>query len=93
MNKNKSIQFKVKLLLSKEDGNKFFQNEQYEQAISCYTKAVELDDSNPIFFSNSSNMLNIGSACYLALSMYNEALDDALNCLKIDKTYMKVKRK
>lgn len=53
-NSNKSLEFKVNLIINnQEEGNKHFQQENYEQAIMSYSKAIELDSNNPIFYSNS----------------------------------------
>ena len=34
-------------------GNKAFVNKNYEEAIEIYTKAIEIDPSDPIYYSNS----------------------------------------
>jgi len=37
----------------KELGNKAFLNKNYEEALECYTKAIELDPKEPTFYTNS----------------------------------------
>jgi len=37
----------------KQAGNKAFQAKNFEEAIKCYNKAIELDPKNYILFSNS----------------------------------------
>uniref|UniRef100_A0A7S3GT25 Uncharacterized protein n=1 Tax=Spumella elongata TaxID=89044 RepID=A0A7S3GT25_9STRA len=66
----------------KNDGNTFFKNKQYKQAIEKYTEAIELDASDVTFYSNR-------SACYAALNMWNEAADDGRQCIITDKSFVK----
>ena len=64
------------------DGNTFFKNKQYQQAIDKYTEAINLDPSDVTFYSNR-------SACYAALNMWNEAADDGRQCIMTDKSFVK----
>ena len=34
-------------------GNEEYMKGNYEEAVECYTKAIELKSDNPIYFSNS----------------------------------------
>lgn len=36
----------------KNEGNKFFAAHDWVNAIDCYTKAIELDDKQPTYYSN-----------------------------------------
>jgi serine/threonine-protein phosphatase 5 len=36
----------------KNEGNKAFAAHDWVQAIDCYTKAIELDDTQPTYYSN-----------------------------------------
>ncbi|CCW68479.1 unnamed protein product [Phytomonas sp. Hart1] len=58
----------------KTKGNKEFSSGNYIEAINHFSKAIQLDSSNHVLFSNR-------SACYAALHRYKEALDDADACI------------
>eukprot|EP01040_Poterioochromonas_malhamensis_P000743 gene743-793_t len=66
----------------KNEGNTFFKNKQYEQAILKYTEAIELDSSDVTFFSNR-------SACYAALGKWTEAAEDGRQCIMTDRSFVK----
>jgi len=66
----------------KADGNNFFKNKQYPQAIEKYTEAIALDSSDVTFFSNR-------SACYAALERWEEAAEDGRQCIILDKNFVK----
>lgn len=66
----------------KNEGNTFFKNKQYEQAIEKYTQAIELDPSDVTFYSNR-------SACYAALGRWEEAAEDGRQCIITDRTFVK----
>eukprot|EP00605_Chrysophyceae_sp_TOSAG23-4_P000885 GSChrysophyteH1.ASY1.ANO1.976.1 assembled CDS len=70
-------------LAFKEQGNQFFKNKQYEQAIEKYSRAIECDGENDkTFYSNR-------SACYAALERWQEAADDGRKCIMVDKKFVK----
>ncbi|KAI9226041.1 MAG: heat shock protein STI-like protein [Piptocephalis tieghemiana] len=54
----------------KAQGNKAFSAGQFDEAVSLFTKAIEVDPTNHVFYSNR-------SASYASLRKYNEALEDA----------------
>jgi tetratricopeptide (TPR) repeat protein len=64
------------------DGNNFFKNKQYQQAIEKYTEAIQLDPSDVTFYSNR-------SACYAALNKWTEAAEDGRQCIITDKSFVK----
>ena len=66
----------------KDEGNNFFKNKQYEEAIQKYSEAIELDPTDVTFFSNR-------SACYAALLKWQEAADDGKQCIIVDKNFVK----
>lgn len=66
----------------KNEGNNFFKNKQYQQAIDKYTEAINLDPSDVTFYSNR-------SACYAALNKWSEAAEDGRQCVITDKTFVK----
>jgi tetratricopeptide (TPR) repeat protein len=64
------------------DGNNFFKNKQYPEAIAKYTEAINEDPSDVTFYSNR-------SACYAALCQWNEAAEDGRQCIITDKSFVK----
>jgi tetratricopeptide (TPR) repeat protein len=66
----------------KDEGNNFFKNKQYEEAIEKYTEAIALDPTDVTFYSNR-------SACFAALNKWAEAADDGKQCIIVDKNFVK----
>lgn len=66
----------------KNRGNEHFQKAKFLDAIDCYTAAIIIEPNHVISLGNR-------SACYLALSRYDEADADARRALILDKTYLK----
>lgn len=66
----------------KAAGNAAFGQKNYEEAIGHFTKAIELDPSDHVFFSNR-------SACYASLARYEEALADATKCIELNRSFTK----
>lgn len=60
----------------KNSGNDFFKNGKTNEAIEMYTKAIEVDGGNHVYFSNR-------SAAYLKKGEAENALADANACLKL----------
>lgn len=60
----------------KLEGNEFFGRKDFESALSKYTKAINLDEANPILYSNR-------AATYLNLSNWKRAIDDCDTGLKL----------
>ena len=56
---------------------------KFQEASDFYTKAIELDPTNAVFFANRS----LGN---LKLEMYGLALDDASKAIELDRSYLKV---
>jgi stress-induced-phosphoprotein 1 len=61
---------------AKDLGNKAFAEKRYQEAIDHFTRAIELDSSDHVFFSNR-------SASYASLSQYDKALEDANRCVDL----------
>ncbi|GMM29576.1 Hsp90 cochaperone [Martiniozyma asiatica (nom. inval.)] len=66
----------------KQKGNDAFRLKNFPEAIEHFTKAIELDGSNHVLFSNR-------SACYASLHKYLDALKDAEKCVQINPSWAK----
>jgi stress-induced-phosphoprotein 1 len=66
----------------KTKGNEAFSAKNYPEAIEAFTKAIELDGSNHVLFSNR-------SASYASTNQWNEALADAETCVALNPTWGK----
>lgn len=62
---------------AKAKGNKAFQAQKYEEAVSHFTEAIEHDPSDIILYSNR-------SASYAFLEDYTKALKDGERCVSLD---------
>jgi tetratricopeptide (TPR) repeat protein len=70
---------------AKAKGNAFFLKKQYPEAIEWYTKAIKADPNDSTFYSNR-------CAAYMGLDKFNDALKDAEMCIKLQPTWVKVRR-
>lgn len=66
----------------KEKGNSCFRDKQYKDAISYYSKAIDIKPNDPIAFSNRAQ-------CHLNLNSYYEAEDDCTSAIKLDSKFNK----
>lgn len=66
----------------KAQGNAFLQKKEFDNAIAAYTKAIELDSSDHVFFSNR-------SAAYLSKGDASNALADGEKCVEISPQWPK----
>ncbi|KAL5105909.1 Stress-induced-phosphoprotein 1 [Taenia crassiceps] len=66
----------------KDKGNAFLQQGKYDNAIDCYTSAIELDSKNHVLYSNR-------SAAYAKVGQYEDALKDAEECIKLNSSWAK----
>lgn len=73
---------KAQALEWKAKGNEFLKAKDFAQAIDAYTKAIELDATNHVFFSNR-------SAAYLSQGEADKALADGEACIKVNPTWAK----
>ena len=64
------------LLLVQNKGNTFFAAGKHAEAVASFSVAIELDNTDPVFFSNR-------CASYTALGKYVDAIADANVCLKL----------
>lgn len=66
----------------KAEGNTFFKNKQFADAIAKYTEAIAADNTDVTFFSNR-------SACFAALSDWEHAAEDGRSCITTDRNFVK----
>jgi Flp pilus assembly protein TadD len=66
----------------KAEGNKYFKNGDYKNAITKYREATSINPNDPAYWSNM-------AACYEKLTEYDEMEDAARNCIKADKSFVK----
>uniref|UniRef100_A0A7S4N079 Hsp70-Hsp90 organising protein n=1 Tax=Odontella aurita TaxID=265563 RepID=A0A7S4N079_9STRA len=66
----------------KGKGNQALQSGNATEAIECYTKAIDLDGSNHVYYSNR-------SAAYLKKGDGNNALEDAGSCVALNPNFAK----
>ena len=57
-------------------------SKDYDAAIEGYNKAVELDPSNPVYYSNR-------AAAYSSKEEYEKAIVDSKKALEVDPSYAK----
>ncbi|CAO1302633.1 unnamed protein product [Diamesa tonsa] len=61
----------------KEKGNVFVKAQDYENAITMYSEAIQMNHQDPVFYSNRSQ-------CYLKIEKYNECIEDTTQAIKLD---------
>lgn len=64
------------------EGNAFFKTGDYKNAITKYGEAIAIDPNNHTYWSNR-------SASYAGLEMWEQARDDAKQCITVDKSFVK----
>ena len=70
----------------KNRGNAALKEEKYNEAVECYTKAIECDPTNHILYSNR-------SAAYIKLKDGEAALKDAEKAIELAPTWSRVRGK
>ena len=68
--------------MGKNAANKLFQEGKYEKACELYDKAIELNPSNAIYYSNR-------AFSNFKLERYGSCIEDAKKSIELDKTYAK----
>lgn len=66
----------------KQEGNAHMNGKQYDEAIDAYTKAIELDPSNPVYFSNR-------AAAHSSKSDHLSAVVDAEKAIELDPKFVR----
>ena len=63
-------------------GNEFMKSKEFEFAVACYTKSIEMNPNEAASYSNR-------AMAYLKMKKYGSCIDDAEKALEIDPTYLK----
>jgi len=66
----------------KNRGNKEYSNRNYAEAIKLYSKAIELDGTNAVYYSNR-------AAAYGGQANWSKSLEDGEQCIKLKKDWAK----
>jgi len=66
----------------KAQGNKEFSAKNYDAAVKLYSKAIQLDPSNHVYYSNR-------SAAYAGLGQLDKSLEDGDKCIQLNKSWAK----
>ncbi|KAM8985191.1 small glutamine-rich tetratricopeptide repeat-containing protein beta [Guaruba guarouba] len=66
----------------KDEGNNHMKEENYGAAVDCYTRAIELDPKNAVYYCNR-------AAAQSKLNNYSEAIKDCESAIAIDPKYSK----
>eukprot|EP00755_Sulcionema_specki_P012373 Sspe_Gene.51248::Locus_28465_Transcript_1_1_Confidence_1.000_Length_1171::g.51248::m.51248/K16365/SGTA; small glutamine-rich tetratricopeptide repeat-containing protein alpha len=66
----------------KEKGNQLMTKSQFKEAVGFYTKAIELEPDNAIFYSNR-------AAAYTRLSQYKDCIRDCTKAVQLKPDYVK----
>ncbi|GMH83209.1 hypothetical protein TrST_g5129 [Triparma strigata] len=77
-----SVDMKAKAEAAKAEGNTHFTSKNYDDAIECYSSAIEFDNSNHLYFSNR-------AACYAAKGDWDASKSDATECVKLSPSFVK----
>lgn len=66
----------------KAEGNAHMSTKRYQSAIDSYTRAIELDPTNPVYYSNR-------AAAYSSNDDHDSAILDARRAAELDPTFVK----
>ncbi|KAF8001428.1 hypothetical protein HF325_003929 [Metschnikowia pulcherrima] len=73
---------KQQALALKDQGNAFLKEHKYQEAVDAYTKAIELDALNPIFYLNRAQV-------HIKMESYGLAINDCNLALDVDPNFVK----
>jgi len=66
----------------KNEGNNLMKSEKFNEALQCYTQAIQIDGSNAVYYCNR-------AAAHSKLSNHESALDDCKMAISYDPNYSK----
>jgi len=64
----------------KEEGNEFYKNKKFDEAIECYDAAIEFDPTNMAFLSNK-------AAVYFQQKSYDDCIQECLKAVEVGKKH------
>nr|VVW87819.1 unnamed protein product [Nymphaea colorata] len=85
-NKPMDIEYNSAAHKFKEQGNQAYKNQDYAKAITFYTKAIEVDQLDPSYFTNR-------ALCYYNLNKFEECIKDCDRAIKINNNLPKAWKK
>ena len=77
-----SLQTKKKAEEERLKGNEFMKSKEFDAAVTCYSKSIELFPQDAASYSNR-------ALAYLKLKRNGSCIEDAVKCLSIDPNYLK----
>lgn len=80
--KGPSAEDKAQAEKFKQAGNSQISSKKYDEAIASYTQAIDLDSTNPIYYSNR-------AAAYSSKGDHLSAIGDAQTAISIDPKFVK----
>lgn len=80
--KELSAEDKTKADKLKQEGNSLMSGKKYDEAIEAYTKAIAIDGSNPVYYSNR-------AAAYSSKNDHLSAIGDAEKAIALDQSFSK----
>ena len=66
----------------KTEGNNLMRTEKFQEALNMYSKAIELDGSNPVFYCNR-------AAAHSKMNNHHLAIEDCQRAIDMDPSYSK----
>lgn len=76
------LQKKKDAEILKDEGNMAFKRKHYKDAVDIFTRCIELDGENPVYFSNR-------AAALLELGEYQEAVENGRECVRLNPQWAK----
>uniref|UniRef100_A0A7S0T8X4 STI1 domain-containing protein n=1 Tax=Erythrolobus madagascarensis TaxID=708628 RepID=A0A7S0T8X4_9RHOD len=70
----------------KQKGNEALKAEQFQEALTLYTKAIEADRTNAVYYSNR-------AAAKIHLEKYTSAIDDCKKAISLDSSYLRARER
>ena len=80
-----------------ELGNKAFINKNYDEAVDFYSKAIEVDPNDPVYFSNSKQLPPYlicnykGATVYFEMELFDKCIEDCDRAIELKKDFSKVR--
>jgi tetratricopeptide (TPR) repeat protein len=70
-------------------------NKDYDEALECYSKAIEIDNKDPVYYTNSKFLAcvassRLGAAVYNTLEKFDEAITDCEKAIELNPNFVKV---